>query len=363
MTSYQGQELVVTRWNNGSRSVLVSDIWHVSGGPDGHPDPRRRGLVQQPALPVLRYRRPGARGRPRGHRPAAAAARDALRRGVRGNGLGGQPDRPGGGGLAGGRQPRREVLARRRDQAAARAAGLRLGRPRDRPGRVHRRQLREPGDVGSAQASAAASGAGAISADPQGPWTDPLSHAQLLALRARGWLVPSELPGGLSLFTGAETEASTGTVLDLGYSDGLSVVSVFEQRGHLAAKLAGWRKTTVDGHVIFVAEPDQRSLTWSSRGMVYTVMADAPARHGRRGGRRAAARPAAGVLEAHVAGHGPAGVLGQSVPLTRRKALVSRCRGTGAVHGWRRHGLQWTACVAPARRRAERCSTCPSPSC
>ena len=42
------------------------------------------------------------------------------------------------------------------------------------------------------------------------------------------------------------------------------------------AKLAGWRRTTVDGHVVFVAEPDQRSMTWSGRGMVYTVMADAP---------------------------------------------------------------------------------------
>jgi len=113
-------------------------------------------------------------------------------------------------------------------------------------------------------------------ADPQGPWTAPLTARQLLALRARGWLVPPRLPGGLSLFTGAETQTSTGTVLDLGYSDGLSVVSLFEQRGNLAAKLAGWQKITVAGHVIYAVPPDQRSLTWSSRGMVYTVMADAP---------------------------------------------------------------------------------------
>ena len=113
--------------------------------------------------------------------------------------------------------------------------------------------------------------------DPQGPWTDPLPVGQLLALRASGWLVPPELPGGLSLFTGAQTQTTTGTVLDLGYSDGLSVVSVFEQRGNLAAKLAGWQKVTMAGHVIYAAEPDQRSLTWASRGMVYTVMADAPA--------------------------------------------------------------------------------------
>jgi sigma-E factor negative regulatory protein RseB len=66
-------------------------------------------------------------------------------------------------------------------------------------------------------------------------------------------------------------------VLDLGYSDGLSVVSVFEQHGNLAAKLDGWQKITVAGHVIYAASPDQRSLTWSGRGMVYTVIADAPA--------------------------------------------------------------------------------------
>jgi len=113
--------------------------------------------------------------------------------------------------------------------------------------------------------------------DPRGPWTDPLPARQLLALRARGWLVPRQLPGGLSLFTGAQTQTGTGTVLDLGYSDGLSVVSLFEQRGDLAAKLTGWQKITVAGHVIYAAEPDHRSLTWSSRGMVYTVMADAPA--------------------------------------------------------------------------------------
>ena len=123
----------------------------------------------------------------------------------------------------------------------------------------------------------AAAGPAQGPSDPDGPWTDPLAAPQLLALRKSGWLVPAELPGGLSLFTGAQTPTETGTVLDLGYSDGLSVVSLFEQRGDLAAKLAGWQKITVAGHVIYATEPDQRSLTWSSRGMVYTVMADAPA--------------------------------------------------------------------------------------
>jgi sigma-E factor negative regulatory protein RseB len=129
---------------------------------------------------------------------------------------------------------------------------------------------------GASPQRAAASASARVSADPRGPWTDPLSRRQLLALRARGWPVPSELPGGLSLFTGAETKAGAGTVLDLGYSDGLSVVSVFEQRGNLPASLTGWRKTKTGGHVVFVAEPDQRALTWSGHGMVFTMVADAP---------------------------------------------------------------------------------------
>jgi sigma-E factor negative regulatory protein RseB len=114
-------------------------------------------------------------------------------------------------------------------------------------------------------------------ADPPAPWTTPLTARQLLALRAQGWLVPTGLPGGLSLFTGVQTRASTGTVLDLGYSDGLSVISLFEQRGNLAATLAGWQEITLAGHAVYAAEPDQRCLTWTSHGMVYTLLADAPA--------------------------------------------------------------------------------------
>jgi sigma-E factor negative regulatory protein RseB len=97
----------------------------------------------------------------------------------------------------------------------------------------------------------------------------------LLALRSRGWLVPAALPGGLSLFTGAETQADSGAVLDLGYSDGLSMVSVFEQRGKLPATLPGWRKIKTGGHVVFTL-PDQRLLTWSGHGIVFTMVADAP---------------------------------------------------------------------------------------
>ena len=43
------------------------------------------------------------------------------------------------------------------------------------------------------------------------------------------------------------------------------------------AGFPGWQKVKLDGQVVYVALPDQRSLTWSSHDMVYTVMADAPA--------------------------------------------------------------------------------------
>jgi len=275
VTSYQGEE-VVTRWSDSGGTVLVSDIWHVSGG---------RTVTQTLDAGASFSSQPYLSSDTDGQAPE----------GVLGVTL------PlvqllethyivayAGAGSADNRTAQVVEAWRADGSLAARfwlddATKLPLERQVfDSAAHVigqdvfikvkFANQAAGPASVASPQGASAG-----VSADRQGPWTDPLSQAQLLALRARGWLVPAQLPGGLSLFTGAETEASTGTVLDLGYSDGLSVVSVFEQRGNLAVKLAGWRRTTVAGHVVFAAESDLRSLTWSGRGMVYTVMADAPA--------------------------------------------------------------------------------------
>jgi sigma-E factor negative regulatory protein RseB len=264
--SYQGQE-VVTRWSDGSGSVLVSDIWHVSGGQTvTQTTAAGNSLSSLPYLSsdddsqtpegVLGVTAPLVRLLETHYTVVYAGSGSADSRTAQ------------------------VVEARRRDGSLA--ARFWLDNATKLP--LEREVFDSASHVisqdvfiqvrfsGQAQAAMPVSGP----SDPPGPWADPLSHAQLLALPTQGWLVPAGLPGGLSLFTGARTTTSTGTVLDLGYSDGLSVVSVFEQRGHLAAELDGWQRTTVDGHVIYVAEPDQRSLTWSSRGMVYTVMADAP---------------------------------------------------------------------------------------
>jgi len=270
LTTYQGEE-VVTRWSGGSGSVLVSNIWHVSGG-----QTVTQTLAAGASLRSQPYLSADTDGQaPEGVLGVTVPLVQLLETHY--------VVAYAGPGLAGNRTAQVVEAWRADGSLAARfwfddTTKLPLEREVFDSAThvishdvfIHVR-FPKPGNQGPAPPG------GGTSAAPQGPWGNPLSRAQLLALRAGGWQVPPQLPGSLSLFTGAETQASTGTVLDLGYSDGLSVVSVFEQRGHLAAELAGWQRTTVAGHVVFVAEPDRRSLTWSSRGLVYTVMADAPA--------------------------------------------------------------------------------------
>jgi sigma-E factor negative regulatory protein RseB len=264
VTSYQGEE-VVTRWSQGGGSVLVSHIWHVSGG---------QTVTQTEAAGTSS--RPYLSADTDGQTPEGVlGVTSPLVRLLETHYL----MLYAGTGTAGNR-PAQVVEAWRQDGSLAARFWLddATKLPLEREvfdSAVHVISQDEFIDVQLADSGAQAMPA-EVPADALAAWTDPRSPAQLLALRSGGWLVPSALPGGLSLFTGAESLTATGTVLDLGFSDGLSVVSVFEQRGNLAARLDGWQRTTVAGHVVYTAGPDQRSLTWASRGMVYTVMADAP---------------------------------------------------------------------------------------
>ncbi|HLX49494.1 MAG TPA: sigma-E factor regulatory protein RseB domain-containing protein [Streptosporangiaceae bacterium] len=114
-------------------------------------------------------------------------------------------------------------------------------------------------------------------AAPFRPWADRLGPAQLTALRGAGWPVPSGRPGGLTMFEASESSTATGKVVDLGYSDGLSDVSLFVQRGQFPAALTGWTRTSLDGHPLFVRNSGEPDVAWSAGGFAFTVVADAPA--------------------------------------------------------------------------------------
>jgi sigma-E factor negative regulatory protein RseB len=108
------------------------------------------------------------------------------------------------------------------------------------------------------------------------PWSAQLDQASLAALRARGWQLPRELPGNLSLFAASQTSTRSGPVVNLSYSDGLAIVSVFVQRGELGHPAPGWRQVTLRGRTVYSVNPEERSFAWSAGGFVYTLVADAP---------------------------------------------------------------------------------------
>jgi len=107
------------------------------------------------------------------------------------------------------------------------------------------------------------------------PW-NVLTSTGLAGLRAKGWPLPAYLPGGLVLFDARQAMTPNGRVFQLGYSDGLSGVSLFVQRGRLSGKLAGWREVEVGGRNAYARNPIPQGLTWSSHGYVLTLIADAP---------------------------------------------------------------------------------------
>ena len=109
------------------------------------------------------------------------------------------------------------------------------------------------------------------------PSSTPLASAQLAGLRAAGWPLPGQLPGHLTLVQADQTSTPGGRVVDLAYSDGLSVISLFLQRGHLPPAMNGWQQVAVRGQPVYTTDSDQRSVAWSAHGFVYTMIADAPA--------------------------------------------------------------------------------------
>ncbi|ASU86096.1 hypothetical protein CDO52_07710 [Nocardiopsis gilva YIM 90087] len=119
-----------------------------------------------------------------------------------------------------------------------------------------------------------------MSAHHAWPWKGVTSNAELDDLRAEGWAVPDYLHWDLPLIEVWSKGEGEGRVLHLSYSDGLSVVSVFIQRGRLGRESEGTgdgMTAVVQGDgTVYVDDAGQQRRVWETDGFVYTVLADAP---------------------------------------------------------------------------------------
>lgn len=110
------------------------------------------------------------------------------------------------------------------------------------------------------------------------PWARKLAATDLSRLSKAGWAVPQRLPGGLELFDARSgTGTDGGEVVHLAFSDGLSTVSVFEQKGRLDPRqLGSWRRAKLGGARVYLQNSMHQRVVWASGGKVFTVLADAP---------------------------------------------------------------------------------------
>jgi sigma-E factor negative regulatory protein RseB len=126
----------------------------------------------------------------------------------------------------------------------------------------------------TARPAAATTEGPALASSPASAWVAASSPVTMVAsLAKRGVRLPGGLLAGLPLYAAAWSGTGAGQVTDLEYSDGLSVISLFVQQGTLAASMAGWRPLSLDGYRVYVLG---HSVTWTGRGEVYTMIADAP---------------------------------------------------------------------------------------
>jgi sigma-E factor negative regulatory protein RseB len=111
------------------------------------------------------------------------------------------------------------------------------------------------------------------------PWSQEVNYSGRETMRSAGWTCPDALPGSLTLVDARRGRNDAGTILHLSYSDGLATVSLFEQRGRLDTdNLHGYRRTTKQGQSVYVRDGVPQRVTWSAKGTVFTVVADAPPR-------------------------------------------------------------------------------------
>jgi sigma-E factor negative regulatory protein RseB len=110
-------------------------------------------------------------------------------------------------------------------------------------------------------------------------WPREVDTSGFAAMRQKGWHCPERLGGSLSLVDARRGGGPRQPILHLSFSDGLSSVSLFEQRGRLDTdKLDGYRSATRRGGTVYIRDGVPSRMVWTANGMVFTLVADAPAR-------------------------------------------------------------------------------------
>lgn len=266
---YSGVQYIVACPGSGTTSVVV-DVAHVPGqGSQIH-------VRETPGAPGARVW--DADGEPP---PSAVADLDAGALGVLARRY--QLTADGQSTVVG--RPADLVTARRSDGTVAgrfwidQATGLLLSREvLDRNGRLARASSFVNLSIGATAARLVNAPTDSVPA----PWGQQVSLASADRLVRDGWHVPTELDGGsggtMELFDirlGHDNDGD-GRVLHLSYTDGLSTLSVFEQRGHLGSSgMPGWQPTRMGGVKVWTTGAAPEQVVWSGRSMVYTVLADA----------------------------------------------------------------------------------------
>lgn len=110
----------------------------------------------------------------------------------------------------------------------------------------------------------------------QTPQATALSTAIAPALNDKGWACPDRLTGRY-LLTALHQVGTGRAAMHAEYTDGLSTVSVFEERGRLDTRgLSEFRQFAAGDGVRFVRAGLPYIAVWQSGGTVFTVVTDAP---------------------------------------------------------------------------------------
>ena len=261
-TTYAGVEVLGPQGEPGSAASVVN-VWHAPGGvtlaEKSGAAPQLPGPVRDIIMPVSLGGQALVGSLMLGMSPRLAALLSANYRVA-----------AGGWGQVAGRQARVVTATRRNGTLAAK---LWLDRATTLP--LRQQTFDGRGDVVSeAMFTRLTVGPGAA-AKPASAAPRQWVTASLPRLQAQGWPLPGQLPGHLMLLGARQDRTPEGPVIDLDYSDGLSLVSVFLQRGHLQPRLAGWSRVVMGGSPVYMDPSGDQAFVWSAQGFVYTVVAAA----------------------------------------------------------------------------------------